>query len=245
MRHDPAATSVRGAAVAAPARPPALRPPAAAPAATFAEVEEERVLRRALLAACVAHLALLAVSLSPQPRPAVEPPRERAVFRVEPVRVRQPPPPPVEPPPVQGIRVPIPDPTPDDPEPVRDPLEELSWSPPELPEEVFSVPPAPPPLAEEGPLPVGGDVLPPVKVHAPPPLYPEAARRVGLHGIVVVEAVVDAAGAVRDVRVLRGPPILDRAAAEAVSGWRFAPATRGGQPVAVRYNLTVTFTLAR
>ena len=244
MRRDPAEPAA-GTAVAAAVPPQPPGAPAPFAGAILGEGEEDRVLRRALLAACAAHLALFAVSLSPPPRRPVAPPPQREVFRVEPVRVRQPPPPRVEVPPVRGTRIPIPDPTPDDPEPVRDPVADLAWSPPDLPADVFTVPPPPPPAAADEPLPVGGDVLPPARLHAPPPPYPEAARRAGLQGVVVVAAVVDTAGVVRDVRVLRGPPILDRAAAAAVSGWRFAPATRRGRPVAVRYNLTVTFTLAR
>ena len=246
MRREQDAKGVGTTVAAAAASRRAGRPLSAGALAAPVDGDDDRVLRRALAAACAAHLALLALSLSPRPREPVQPPRQREVFRVEPIRVRQTPPPPLEVPAVRTLRVPIPAPTPDDPEPLRPPeLEVPRWSAAEVAADLFTVPPPPPPLADDEPLPVGGDVLPPVKQYAPSPPYPEAARRAGLQGVVIVAAVVDATGAVRDVRVLRGPPILDRAAAAAVSGWRFAPATRAGRPVAVRYNLTVTFTLAR
>lgn len=45
-----------------------------------------------------------------------------------------------------------------------------------------------------------------------------------------------------DVKVLRGAPFgMTEAAVEAVRGWRFRPATREGEPVAVYYQLTVRF----
>ncbi len=91
---------------------------------------------------------------------------------------------------------------------------------------------------------VGGDVTKPEKVYGPPPLYPESARRARLQGTVVVEAIIDRNGEVTDVRVLKGMPGgLDRAAIEAVSDWRFTPATRQGEPVPVVFRLTVQFSL--
>jgi periplasmic protein TonB len=69
---------------------------------------------------------------------------------------------------------------------------------------------------------------------APHPAYPDAARDAGIQGTVVLEADVDEDGAVTAVRVAipSGSDLLDRAAAEAVRRWRFAPATCGGAPVA-------------
>lgn len=70
------------------------------------------------------------------------------------------------------------------------------------------------------------------KLSAPAPEYPESARGSGIEGVVVAAADIDASGTVTDVRILRGlSPELDRAAASALSNWRFAPATRAGAPV--------------
>jgi TonB family protein len=51
--------------------------------------------------------------------------------------------------------------------------------------------------------------------------YPEAAIRMGIQGTVVVEATLDAAGAVSDARVLSGPRELRKAALESVMQWHF------------------------
>jgi protein TonB len=76
------------------------------------------------------------------------------------------------------------------------------------------------------------------------PVYPELARRAHLEGVVVLEAVIGADGAVRDVRVLRGAsPLLDPAALEAVRRWRYRAASVGTRPVAVYLQVVITFSL--
>jgi protein TonB len=78
------------------------------------------------------------------------------------------------------------------------------------------------------------------------PLYTEVARRAGLQGTVVVEAVIDEQGRATEIRVLRGLPMgLDRAAVEAIQRCPFKPAMMGGRPVKVYFNLTVNFTIQR
>jgi TonB family protein len=78
-----------------------------------------------------------------------------------------------------------------------------------------------------------------------PPVYPEQARREGRQGTVRLRLQIDAAGRVTLVEIARssGHPILDGAAQRAVSTWRFEPAVRGGQPVAVTVTLPVRFVL--
>jgi protein TonB len=93
---------------------------------------------------------------------------------------------------------------------------------------------------------VGGPVTAPVLVHRVVPGYPEAARRARLHGVVVVEAVIDRDGAVAEARVLGDTArlgVLAEAALRAVREWRYRPALLDGRPVAVRMTVTVTFSL--
>jgi TonB family protein len=72
--------------------------------------------------------------------------------------------------------------------------------------------------------------------------YSEDARRRGLEGEVVMEIVVTRTGSVGDVKFLkRLGSGLDERAAEAVRQWRFAPATRRGQPVDVLVEVGVEF----
>ncbi|HEV8579292.1 MAG TPA: energy transducer TonB [Thermoanaerobaculia bacterium] len=84
----------------------------------------------------------------------------------------------------------------------------------------------------------------PVVVHQVQPRYTELARRAGIQGTVIVEAVIDQKGYVTNARVLRGLPMgLDRAAIEAIQQWRFKPATLKDEPVKVFFVLTVNFTI--
>ena len=100
----------------------------------------------------------------------------------------------------------------------------------------------PPPVPTD-PIRVGGDIVPPTRISYAPPVYPPIAVQAKVDGTVELEAVIDAAGAVTDVRVLRSIPLLDRAAIEAVRRWRYTPARLNGVPVAVVMTVKVTFTL--
>lgn len=83
-------------------------------------------------------------------------------------------------------------------------------------------------------------VQPPVLVRERKPLWP--ARAGG--GTVVLRAVVDPAGGVRDMRIVRSVDhAMDAAAQNAVGEWRFRPGFLKGTPVPVV--VTVELTLAR
>ncbi|MBW7850726.1 MAG: energy transducer TonB [Rhodospirillales bacterium] len=79
----------------------------------------------------------------------------------------------------------------------------------------------------------------------PPPVYPLAARRRGLQGVVVLTVEVDAEGrpGLVTVRKSAGHALLDGSAVAAVRGWRFVPATSGGRPVASTVEVPVRFKL--
>ncbi len=99
---------------------------------------------------------------------------------------------------------------------------------------------------ESQPIRVGGAVTKPVEIYRTAPRYTEPARRAGVQGMVVLEAIIDERGLVVDVKILRGLPMgLDQSAAEAVQKWRYQPATLHGKPVKVYFTLTVNFTLQR
>ena len=76
------------------------------------------------------------------------------------------------------------------------------------------------------------------------PAYPEAAESARIQGVVVLELLIGTDGGVEINKVLRGlPKGLTEAAANAVSKWRYRPATLGGHPVEVLYIETVRFTV--
>jgi protein TonB len=99
------------------------------------------------------------------------------------------------------------------------------------------------PARPTGPLPVGGDIRPPERLTYVPPAYPEIARIAHVEGKVVVEATIDEWGVVKNVVVRQSVPLLDKAAIDAVSKWRYAPTRLNGQPIAIVMMVTVTFTL--
>jgi protein TonB len=75
------------------------------------------------------------------------------------------------------------------------------------------------------------------------PEYPQEAFVKKVQGVVYVEILIDASGRVVRWRVTRSIPLLDAAAVAAVRQWTFAPALKGGQPVATLAMAPVTFTL--
>ncbi len=86
----------------------------------------------------------------------------------------------------------------------------------------------------------------PEVVHQVQPRYSEMARKAGVQGTVIVEAVIDEQGRVTNERLIRGLPMgLDQAALEAIQQWRFKPALLDGRPVKVYFTLTVNFTMQR
>jgi protein TonB len=79
----------------------------------------------------------------------------------------------------------------------------------------------------------------------PADAYPEAAKRLGLEGVVVLSLAIDETGALREVRAVEDPGHgFGKAAVESVRRHcRFAPARRGGDPVATTLRYTVRFVL--
>ena len=90
---------------------------------------------------------------------------------------------------------------------------------------------------------MGGDIRPPQKIRDVAPRYPAIAQASRVEGIVILEALISEDGSVQNVKVLRGKPLLDDAATDAVRQWRFTPPLLNGQPVPVVMTVTVSFSL--
>jgi|SRR5579872_2758771 len=74
------------------------------------------------------------------------------------------------------------------------------------------------------------------------PAYPTQLMRQNVAGTVILYAVIHADGSVGNVRVLRSADErLDRFASEAVSQWKFEPATKNGVPVDVEATFKIPF----
>ncbi|HSC28276.1 MAG TPA: TonB family protein [Vicinamibacterales bacterium] len=95
----------------------------------------------------------------------------------------------------------------------------------------------------QAPVRVGGNVKPPLKIRDVRPVYPAEARDEGVQGVVIIEAVLDTSGGVREAKVLRSIPLLDQAALDAVHQWQFTPTLLNGVAVPVIMTVTVNFTL--
>jgi protein TonB len=106
-----------------------------------------------------------------------------------------------------------------------------------------SVPTPPPPAPPTQPVRIFGGIRAPRKIVDVQPEYPPLARAARQQGIVILETVIDARGQVDSVRVLRGYPLLDQAAIDAVKQWRFTPTLLNGQPIPVVMTVTVNFVL--
>ena len=91
---------------------------------------------------------------------------------------------------------------------------------------------------------VGGDVKAPRAIYAPDPEYTEKARKERQRGTVLIRMVVGSDGIPRDGEVYRSLSAdLDESAMNTVKKWKFAPGTKGGEPVAVQIIVEISFHL--
>lgn len=91
------------------------------------------------------------------------------------------------------------------------------------------------------PVVMSGGVMSALLLHRVQPEYPIAARMIHLSGIVQLRATIGTDGAVKNIEVVSGNPILVRAAVEAVQQWRYQPTLLSGKPVEVETVITVQF----
>ena len=75
------------------------------------------------------------------------------------------------------------------------------------------------------------------------PIYPDDARRAGLQGDVVLKALINTNGDVKDLTVVSGDSAFAPAALEAVKQWKYRPYLLNSQPVELETQITVSFQL--
>ncbi len=90
---------------------------------------------------------------------------------------------------------------------------------------------------------VGGVVEAAKLIFAPKPEYPPLAIIARIQGTVRLEAIINKDGTIQDLKVLSGPPLLVKAAIEAVARWRYQPTLLNGEPVEVLTDIDVNFCL--
>ena len=106
---------------------------------------------------------------------------------------------------------------------------------------VGGLPDAPPPVQA---VRVGGQIKEPKKLKNVSPVYPDIAKQARVQGVVILECTISPQGKVTDVKVLRGIPLLDQAAIDAVKQWVYTPTLLNGVPVPVIMTVTVNFKLS-
>jgi TonB family protein len=91
---------------------------------------------------------------------------------------------------------------------------------------------------------VGSGVLPPRLIYAKDPKFTPEARQAKYGGIATVSLIVDARGNPQNLHIIRHLKMgLDEEALEAVSQYKFKPATLQGKPVPVEVNIEVNFVI--
>ncbi|HKH97919.1 MAG TPA: energy transducer TonB [Candidatus Sulfotelmatobacter sp.] len=76
------------------------------------------------------------------------------------------------------------------------------------------------------------------------PVYPYPAKAAHVQGMVVLAATISKAGAIENLQVRSGHPLLVGAAIEAVKQWRYRPYILNGEVIEVETEIRVNFTLA-
>jgi protein TonB len=78
------------------------------------------------------------------------------------------------------------------------------------------------------------------------PVYPPEARKAGIEGTVVLEAMIGTDGRIHDLRVISAPAAsLAASSFAAVSQWEYRPYLLMGRVVPVETTVTVTFSLGQ
>lgn len=90
---------------------------------------------------------------------------------------------------------------------------------------------------------VSQGVTQPELIHKVPLVYPSQARILRLAGSVTLDATVGRDGAVREIKLVSGEPLLAAAATEAVRQWRYSPPLLNGTPIEVHKQITIVFKL--
>lgn len=81
-------------------------------------------------------------------------------------------------------------------------------------------------------------------LHRVQPNYPALAREARIQGTVELRAIISKSGAIENLVVVRGHPMLVKSAIEAVRQWRYRPYLLNGEPIEVETEVTVNFVLS-
>jgi protein TonB len=92
---------------------------------------------------------------------------------------------------------------------------------------------------------VGGAVSSANLIHMVQPTYPALARATRVQGTVEFTAIISKEGAIENLQLVHGHPLLVNAAKDAVLQWRYRPTLLNGEPVEVITDIVVNFALSQ
>ena len=96
---------------------------------------------------------------------------------------------------------------------------------------------------QHGPVRVSGMIVEGLLIDKRLPVYPPIAVASHTQGTVVLAATISRSGTIENLRVVGGPQMLQQAAIDAVSAWRYRPYLLSGEPVEVETTINVVFKL--
>jgi TonB family protein len=82
-------------------------------------------------------------------------------------------------------------------------------------------------------------------VFQPRAIYPPEAKQAHVEGVVKLSAIIAKDGTVQNLEVISGEPALAQAALDAVKQWIYQPTFLNGEPVEVKTQIDVNFTLSQ
>ena len=110
-------------------------------------------------------------------------------------------------------------------------------APPPLPP--AATPSSTPPAVKQAPT--GGQIQQAQLIRRKDPEYPRLAKEAGARGTVELIATVGADGKVKSVKIVKGHPLLQRAAVDAVMQWLYRPTILNGVPVETQTQIFLNF----
>lgn len=112
-----------------------------------------------------------------------------------------------------------------------------------LPDSIGTAAPPQVRLAQPKKLAISSGVMEGRRLSGIDPRYPAIAVAARIQGTVVLAATISPAGAIENLHVVSGPPMLVTAAMEAVRTWRYRPYLLNDRPVEVETTVRVIFSL--
>ena len=109
---------------------------------------------------------------------------------------------------------------------------------------ISAAPPAPNLAVPPGAAVIASNVEASNLINAVRPVYPPLAKMARQQGSVKFQATIGKAGAMEDLQLISGPPLLVQAAMDAVKKWTYKPMVLNGAPVEVVTTIDVNFSLA-